>query len=488
MQALGTAPRSNSPGPVARFRRAAPAVLACALLFVGSCRSSQSGSPARSKEEISRDELAELISQGSLHPVGAMQGEDAFDQKVQEGPAGTDPFEGAARTLADPQGLARPAGGAPPTVGPPENPYLVFGKRIVVHPDGRITKPYPLRVGTGKKLETLLRSYGGFPLYDPASGPQGTDTVCIDLQEGWDIELYADLRADPANVKPAQQIPLADWLVVTAAPQLLHDVEDFINIFAAGVPQIEIEAKIVEVRTFDSLDLGVTERDGKPILDFPAGTAIDSFTFNFPIAGAGARLALGTVQDGTQIDAVLEALAHYENVSIISRPKIAVREGGRAEIVTVQRIPFFNVTGINASGQFGSTLTYEEVGVKLYVVPRVVGTETVALNIDVEASQETGTSVTFTIGSGENQSELSNPIISSRSARTTVYLEPGQAVILGGLITERLVDQVDKVPILGDIPLLGLLFRSKFKSKEQSNVLFFIRPRILEGTDLHREF
>jgi type II secretory pathway component GspD/PulD (secretin) len=61
-------------------------------------------------------------------------------------------------------------------------------------------------------------------------------------------------------------------------------------------------------------------------------------------------------------------------------------------------------------------------------------------------------------------------------------------VILGGLITERNAESVRKVPLLGDIPMLGMLFRSKFTRKEETNVLFFIRPRILQGIDLNREF
>ena len=77
---------------------------------------------------------------------------------------------------------------------------------------------------------------------------------------------------------------------------------------------------------------------------------------------------------------------------------------------------------------------------------------------------------------------------SLRNARTVVRLEPGQAVILGGLISERTVERESKVPLLGDIPVLGTLFKSRLTSKEQTNVLFFIRPRILEGSDLNSPF
>ena len=124
----------------------------------------------------------------------------------------------------------------------------------------------------------------------------------------------------------------------------------------------------------------------------------------------------------------------------------------------------------------------------MYVIPRVIGDDTVVLSIDIEASQQTGTAVTFAQGNSSNSALVQVPQISQRKARTIVRLEPGQAVILGGLITERTLEREKKVPILGDIPLLGYLFKSKFKIKEQTNVLFFIRPRILQGSDLNNQF
>jgi len=371
----------------------------------------------------------------------------------------------------------------------PQNPYLEFGKRIQVWQDaGLITKPFPLRVGTGKKLLDLLTAYGNFPIWKPEEGAQTRDKVRIDLLEKWDMELLSDTRA--VMVNEGNPVPIADWLVITSGFEQLKEVESFINIFAAGVPQIEIEAKIVEVTTSDSLDLGVRPLDlSTPIFGFPDHTFVRSFTYNLPnassIANADSLLTLSSVQNSLEFNAVLEALATFQNVAIQSRPKIAVREGARADIQNTQKLPYYSVGNIAPDGKVAAGLMFEEVGIKLYVIPRVVGTRTVALSIDVEASQESGSATTFTLQNGQT---ISNPIITKRSARTVVYLEPGQAVILGGLISERKVEQENKVPFLGDIPLLGYLFRSKLQRKEQSNVLFFIRPRILQGSDLHREF
>ncbi|HRV80633.1 MAG TPA: type II and III secretion system protein, partial [Planctomycetota bacterium] len=205
-------------------------------------------------------------------------------------------------------------------------------------------------------------------------------------------------------------------------------------------------------------------------------------------ATANALFGVGAVFDGVAFNAVLEAVASSENVSIISRPKVAVREGARADIVNTTEIPFFNISNLNSNGNFTTNLTYKPVGVQMYVIPRVVGDDTVVLSIDIEASQQTGTAVTFAQGNSQDAALIQVPQISQRKARTIVRLEPGQAVILGGLITERTLEREKKVPILGDVPILGYLFKSKYKVKEQTNVLFFIRPRILQGSDLNNSF
>ncbi len=383
---------------------------------------------------------------------------------------------------------------------PPLNPYLEFGKNIIWYElrDGDterlIMKPYTFPGGTGSKIFSLLQSYGDFTLFaavkdgamPEGSGPQPQDTVLLDLREGFSVEAYSDPRG--SGLRAPQSIALSDVLFVTAAAEQLGEVEHFIDLFAAEVRQIEIEAKIVEVTTRDSLDLGVKPVDpSTPVFGFPnPGTFVNQIDFSFANStdASKALFQLGAVFDGVTFNAVLEAVASFENVSIISRPKVAVREGGRADIVNVKKIPFYNVTAISASGIPTTSLQFQDVGVQMYVVPRVIGRDTVILNIDIEASQSTGTAVSFTVG----DSVISVPEISRRNARTVVRLEPGQAVILGGLISERSVTRESKVPLVGDIPVLGALFRSKLKSKEQTNVLFFIRPRILEGSDLNSPF
>lgn len=436
---------------------------------------------AEPRDEDPLAELRQLIEKGSLTPVEGM-GEGDFRDPARDEKSSFDKAEVARKPANEPPDPLQAFG---------ENPYLVFGPRIVVYPSKKlISKPFPLRAGTGSKLDKLLRLIGPFELYDQktATAPQRPDQVRLDLEENWDVENFGQLRT--GDKFEDGRLPVADWLVVTAGFEALREVQDFINTFAAGVPQIEIEAKIVEVSVTDVLDIGVKPIDNNtPIFGFPDHTFVRGLSYSLPnfasSTAANSLLQLGGVQDGVEFNAMLQALATNENVSIISRPKVAVREGGRAEIVNTIKLPNYNVSSFNAAGQASAALTYEEVGIKLYVMPRVVGTDTVALAIDIENSAQSGSSVGFTLQNGQT---VSNPILSRRAARTVVYLEPGQAVILGGLISERTVKVENKVPLLGDIPLLGQIFSSSLDRKEQTNVLFFIRPRILQGSDLNREF
>jgi type II secretory pathway component GspD/PulD (secretin) len=457
-----------------------------ALLALTACAGPRDVGEPLEKPPLTADELRGLLQEHTIRPTDSLAGDDP---RVADDPAMheyVDPAKAAAlKSDAELQSDAPTPSVAPIAPAPEpeaENPYLRFGERIKVNPDGTITKPFPLRVGTGEKLRDLIVSYGNFPMWTEAlgPGPSTPNAVKLDLLAGWDVELYQDLRVQVSEAKPAQ---LADWLVVTSGAELLSEVEDFINLFAAGVPQIEIEAKVVEIAISDVFDLGVKPVTGKPIFDAPgSGTFIKGLDYSLPNSSDGieALLTIGSIQDGLAFNAIIEAIQGRQNVSIINQPKIAVREGSRAEVSSTTKVPYLQVTGTNNTGGYQASLAYQEVGVKLYVIPRVVGTQTVALNIDIEASQQTGTAVVIP--------DTQTPVLSTRAAKTIVYLQPGQAVILGGLITERTVDRVNKVPLLGDLPLLQYLFRSTNKSKEQTNVLFFIRPRILQGVDLHRQF
>lgn len=378
----------------------------------------------------------------------------------------------------------------------PVNWYSEFGDKIMVRTQTDpatglattyITKPYPMPLDRAQKVLDLMKFYGTFDLVDVPAGeaapatPPAPGSVEVTILPGWDTENYGDLRKwPPVSMKSTA---IGDRLMVTAEAELLYDVEDFVDLFMADVPQIEIEAKIIEVVETDEMFVGIGPNGSSPIFDFPDKTFVDDLTYNFPSAATAseALLTVSGIHDGTAFNAVLEAVASLENVEVDSRPKIAVREGGVASIEATEDVPYYTFTGISSSSSsFNANLAYKEVGIKLYVSPRLVGTETLSLFVEVESSSESGSIVTFITDSGGS---LSTPRITKQVARTTVYLQPGQAVIIAGLTTERKVETERKVPLLGDIPLLGFLFRNRGTSLVRTHTLFYVKPRILQGID-----
>jgi len=470
----------------------------CGLILVASCASAKVEGDQEERRRLSMEMFRSLIEEGTLTPVDSMMGEESWDEEVVDDPVsseGTAPLDDpglVSEAQDEPEDVPLPIDDVPDV---PEviNPYAEFGQRILVHtdengvPTGLITKPYSVRPGMGEKIMLLLHSYGDFVLWDPESGPQQLGSLRAEVQPNFELEQLATDLSYPGPDEGVS-VNIADWVIATADYVTLGDFEYFLDVMFAGPPQIEIEAKIVEYVMSDTIDIGVGPVGADtPIVGLPESGLFDSFNWSFPNqAGGGEFLTtLQAVHDGTAYNFMLELLASYENVEITSRPKVAVREGTRATIESFSQIPYYQIGSLNDSGGINATLNYHEVGVRMYAIPRLVGGSTISLEIEVEASQQVGSEVSFVTSSGE---VITTPTLGVRKSHTLVYLKPGQAVILGGLITERNVEDEKKIPFLGDIPVMGALFRSKYQRKETVSILFFIKPRILEGIDLHRDF
>jgi type II secretory pathway component GspD/PulD (secretin) len=382
------------------------------------------------------------------------------------------------------------------------DPFQAFGERIWVDVDtGFVTKPYTFPSGLGQRAMTLLSLYGDFDI--PAEGgvvvngaglkpigEQGLGEAVLDLRLDFDGEPYSAPSGE--TLQSSTFVPLSDWLFVRAQPEVLLKAERFIELFSARVRMVEIEARIIEVSTSDSFDYGIRPIDSStPIFGLPNDGAFANsldFSLGNTVDSGEALFGVSAIFDGVQFDALLEIVSNHEEVSIMSRPKVAVREGARAEFENIDEVPYYTLGGLNPNGTFTATLMTKPVGVQMFVIPTIIGEETVLLNIDIRASQVSGTAISLSQGGDDAQGVISVPSISARRASTTVRLEPGEAVVLGGLIAERTLERERKVPLLGDIPVLGHLFKNKYEVTQQTNVLFYIRPRILQGMDLNSDF
>ncbi len=187
------------------------------------------------------------------------------------------------------------------------------------------------------------------------------------------------------------------------------------------------------------------------------------------VASQGLSIGLGT--DGFSI--LIQALAQSSRANLLSTPSITTLDNQPAEIVVAQNVPF--VTGTfsldGTSTDPFTTIEREDVGITLRVLPRVYEGDVVRLEISQEASS-------LSPSTGLGAVDL---ITDRRSIQTTVLADNGGTVVLGGLITDDRVSTENKVPVLGDIPYIGRLFRADTENANKRTLFVFLRPTILRS-------
>jgi pilus assembly protein CpaC len=193
------------------------------------------------------------------------------------------------------------------------------------------------------------------------------------------------------------------------------------------------------------------------------------------VLGLGSFNPLDTFQLGVSyfpagIGAVIQALSTKGLAKILAEPNLLVKTGERGEFRAVSKIPYTVLE--NTGGSSTSTIVFEEVGIKLFFNPEVLDNGLIRLKIDpAEVSSIAGTLAVN-----------GYPIIDTRSANTNVELKDGESLIIAGLLDEETVNTMSKIPILGDIPFIGALFRSTQKDIREKELVFFITPKLIKAT------
>jgi general secretion pathway protein D len=191
----------------------------------------------------------------------------------------------------------------------------------------------------------------------------------------------------------------------------------------------------------------------------------------------GVSLGWGQVSDGLSMTVILNALKETSNANILSTPSLLTLDNQEAYITVGQNVPFvtgsFTSTADSATNPF-QTIERENVGITLTVTPHINEGDAVVLDISQEVSSLSGLSVTNT---------ASDIITNERKIETKVLAIDGQIVVLGGLIKDDVQDAQQKVPLLGDIPYLGRLFRSDAEKVTKQNLMIFIRTTIIRDNE-----
>jgi general secretion pathway protein D len=287
--------------------------------------------------------------------------------------------------------------------------------------------------------------------------------------------------------------PETNALVVTAPPKIMRSVMSIVDRLDIRRAQVLVEAILVEMQADKATDLGINWL----ILDRDAdGSQLPAGGFVRPIDGTGigeilqgilnpdsvtslpSGLTLGVgniVTSGTSWAALIRALSGVGNTNIIATPSIVTLDNEEAEIKIAQEVPFvtgqYTSQGIPGSGGVVNpfqTIQREEVGNILKITPQINEGNSVLLKISQEASN--------IASSAQVAVDL---ITNKRTISTKVLVEDGGIIVLGGLISDEVRENVSQVPLLGSIPLLGELFKTRSIDKVKTNLMIFIRPRIL---------
>jgi len=286
-------------------------------------------------------------------------------------------------------------------------------------------------------------------------------------------------------------------LVVTAAPKMMRQIMMVVDKLDIRRAQVHLEAILVEITTTRAAELGVnwaifSEEEGSTI---PIGTFNQSVG-NASIGSLAAAIvdpdALATTglpngltlgagrftEGGLNFAVLLRALRNDGTSNILQTPSITTLDNEEAEIKVAQEVPFITGQYTNtgaAQGQVSpfQTIQREEVGNILKITPQINEGTAVQLKIEQENS-----------GITQGVQGAVDLITNKRTISTTVLVEDGGMIVLGGLISDTVLEGETRVPILGSIPIIGELFKTRSGSKEKRNLMVFIRPTILrDGVD-----
>jgi len=351
-------------------------------------------------------------------------------------------------------------------------------------------------------------------LDQPTSTGGKTKVIRLKHAEASDLaELLKGLMGDISNEgAKAQGQPKTDAsvyadeslnaLVVRAEPSVIQELEGIVAQLDVRRAQVLIEAAIVEISDDNANALGIQWAL------FDKGSSIPGALTNFSTAGLttasllgaliskenssdgsidasgltgvgdGLTLGLGKTSDsGVSWGALLQALEGDASANVLSTPKVITMDNQESSIIVGENIPI--ITGQSTSSGAGTadpftTIERQDVGVKLIVTPSISEGDLVRLEIEQE------------ISSVKDSSRGADITTTKRQIKTNVLADNGETIVLGGLITDNVTMSESKVPLLGDIPWLGRLFRSEKASVTKQNLVVFLRPTILRNKEDNR--
>lgn len=255
-------------------------------------------------------------------------------------------------------------------------------------------------------------------------------------------------------------------IIVVTDEETNENIRQVIESLDQPKPQVLINVVFLQVTHNKDIDLGTElTHQGTYLGNNLVSTA--TTLFGAPQTGGFYNLVNG------DINATIHALSTVGKTEILSRPSILARSSQQATIMVGQEVPFITNSRISDTGQTTNTVQYQDIGIILRVTPFITSEGLVEMIVTPEISALSDRTVAIS-------DTVNTPVIDKRSADTVVVTPSDRTVVIGGLISNQMTNQDSKVPLLGDIPLLGHLFKRTAKQNSKTELLIFLTPHVVQ--------
>lgn len=339
------------------------------------------------------------------------------------------------------------------------------------------------------KVKSLVRR-----LDKPMESEAGTQVIYLHYVDAEDLvpvlrgtlDSINEASKDTASPSSIEASSSANALVINAPPAVQTRLKRVIKQLDIRRAQVLVEALIVDVLEGDGRELGVSWissdlADKNSSGGFVANNTPGQLGIGQTLTDAdgdvidvlpGAGLSFGYIKDG-DLRAVFRALSTQTRSNVISTPSVVALDNEEASLLVGQNVPFLTGQSTGAASQTDNpftTVERKDIGITLKITPRINRGDSVTLKIE---------QTTERINSDASSSAV-DLVTNKRQILTSALIRDGEILVIGGLISDEESQVEQKTPILGDIPILGMLFRSTAKTKQKTNLMVFIHPIILK--------
>lgn len=308
-------------------------------------------------------------------------------------------------------------------------------------------------------------------------------SIAASIREFSDAEKqrFQDLGQDISTARKMEREIVAianedsNTILISFDQNFEDDVMRIVRDLDQPPPQVMIQVLIIEVTLDNSLELGV--EFAFQDLQFAKAGPSDTTTYDYvggtDLGAVGAGLGGFTFTvTGADFNFLIRTLQNEGNIKVLSRPMIMAMDNQEASFNVSNDVPYVSSTAVTTGGVVQTNVAREDVGIDLTVTPQINPDGYVRMQIRQEVSDFAGSTVD--VGNG-----VTAPVFLNRVAETTVTVMDNETVVLGGLITTRSESRDQKVPILGDIPVLGLPFRNTVETTSRTELLIVLTPRVV---------